>query len=118
MEKYPMQYTPFGGSLQVKADLMSYYLAFACLCYIPVCTFQINSILENYCLGFASMPTKRTSDRGIYQKEEVYLKLFYLLRYKRLLHKCTEINAINFLYSFFCFSWKCLYFFIIVFYEI
>lgn len=33
----------------------------------------------------------------------MYLRLFYLLRSERLLHKCTEINASNFLYSHFFF---------------
>lgn len=114
-----MQCSPFGGSLQVKADFMSFYLAFASLCYIPLHTFQINSALD-LLPWICKYANKENKWPCIYQKEEVYLKLFYLLRYERLLHKCTEINAINFLYFFFffCFSWKCLYFFIIVFYEI
>jgi hypothetical protein len=104
----------------VKADFVSFYLAFASLYYISSCIFQINSILD--ILPWISNCVNWENQNGhsvVYQKEEVYLRLFYLLRYERLLHKCTEINAGDLLYShFFCFSWKRLYFFIIVFYEI
>ena len=33
----------FGGSVQVEADCVSFYLAFVCLCYISLCTFQTNA---------------------------------------------------------------------------
>lgn len=44
------------------------------------------------------MPIEITTVVIVFQKE-VYLR-FYLLN-ERLLHKCTEINASNFLYSHF-----------------
>lgn len=33
---YPIQYSPLGGSVQVKADFVSFSLAFACLLYFFV----------------------------------------------------------------------------------
>ena len=44
MEKYQFNILlHFGGSVQVKADCVSFDLAFVCLGYISLCTFQTNT---------------------------------------------------------------------------
>ena len=74
------------------------------LCYISLCTFQTNTGTLELLSCICKYANERTEKVIVfYQKKEVYLRLFYLLRSKRLLYKCTEINAINFLYSHFFF---------------
>lgn len=75
-----MQCSPFGGSLQVKADFMSFYLAFASLCYIPLHTFQINSALDllPWICKYANKENKwpwYLSERGSVLKIILFIKI-------------------------------------------
>lgn len=105
MDKYAIQYSPsFEVPLWEKEILCHFIWPLLISVTFLYVFFQTNistlDLLPSIC-KYAHWENQN-GHSGIYHKEEVYLRLV-LLRSERLSHKCTEINASNFLYSFFFF---------------
>lgn len=105
MEKYPVQYSPSFWRFCTSRSRLCVILFGLCLSLLYFFVYFSDKCWYSSCiiLYLQICQWENWNGHSVYQKKEVYLRLFYLLRSKRLLYKCTEINASNFLYSHFFF---------------